>query len=198
VPPKTASTDAQRARRRRIVDAGLALLRERDYDKIQMRDVAEQANVALGTVYNYFASKEHLFAEVLIAWAALLGPSLSRNPLRGGTDAERLTEVFHRSVRAFQRQPQLARLVATLEASSDPFATEVLSRLGEATTGVYVAAMRDVDAARAHAIVRVLDAVLSSGLRSWVAGRISAADLNDRLTEAIRLLLAADARATPR
>jgi AcrR family transcriptional regulator len=189
VPPKTATTDAQRARRQAVVDAGLALLRTRDYEQIQMRDVADEAGVALGTVYNYFASKDHLFAEVLIAWASALGPHLGRNPLRGTTDRERLTEVFHRSVRAFQRQPQLARLIATLETSTDPLATAILARLGEATTGVYMSAMHDVEPERAHAIVRVIDAVLASVLRSWVAGRMTITEANQRLSEAIALLL---------
>ena len=188
--PKHATTEAQRARRQRVVDGGLTLLRSRDYDKIQVKDVAEEANVALGTVYNYFSSKDHLFAEVLIAWAATLGPSISRNPLRGADDAERLTEVFHRSVRAFQRQPHLARLVATLETSSDPFATEILARLGETTTKVYVEAIHGVDDVTARAIVRVVDAVLASGLRSWVAGHMPITEVYDRLTEAIALLLA--------
>ena len=63
-------THTQQARRDRIVDAGLALLAERDFDKIQVKDVAEAANVALGTLYHYFSSKDHLFAEVLVRWAA--------------------------------------------------------------------------------------------------------------------------------
>ncbi len=172
-----------------VVDAGLALLDSRDYDNIQVKDVADEANVALGTVYNYFSSKDHLFAEVLIAWAATLGPNISRNPLRGETDAERLTEVLHRSVRAFERQPYLARLVATLETSPDPYATEILARLGETTTQVYAGAMHDVDPARARAIVRVVDAVLASGLRSWVSDHAPITEVNDRLTEAIALLL---------
>jgi len=187
--PKSATTEAQRARRQRVIDAGLALLRERDYEKIQVKDVAEQAGVALGTFYHYFSSKEHLFAEVLIAWASTMGTNIARNPLRGETDVERLTEVFHRSVRAFQRQPQLARLVATLETSSDPYATEILARLGEATTSVYADAMHDVDPVTARAIVRVVDAVLASGLRSWVAGHMQIAEVNDRLSEAVALLL---------
>src|SRR5207302_11400049 len=131
--------------------------------------------------YNYCSSKDHLFAEFLIAWAATMGPSISRNPLRGTNDVERLTEVFHRSVRAFQRQPHLARLVATLETSSDPFATEILARLGETTTTVYATAMHAVDDDTARAIVRVVDAVLASGLRSWVAGHAAITDVNDRL-----------------
>jgi fatty-acyl-CoA synthase len=32
----------------------------RDYEDIQIREVAEAADLALGTVYRYFASKEHL------------------------------------------------------------------------------------------------------------------------------------------
>src|SRR5271154_598600 len=107
-------TDAQRARRNRIVDAGLTLLGERDYDKIQVKDVAEEANVALGTLYHYFSSKEHLFAEVLVRWAATLRSSLTRHPPQGLTPREKLTEALHRSVRAFQHQPQLARLIASL------------------------------------------------------------------------------------
>ena len=90
---------------------------------------------------------------------------------------------------ARQRQPQLARLVATLETSSDPAATEFLGRLGHATDDVYASAMRSVDRARATAIVRVVDAVLASGLRSWVAGRMTIAQVNDRLSEAIALLV---------
>src|SRR6185295_5371780 len=105
------------------------------------------------------------------------------NPLRGPTDAQRLTQVINRSVRAFQRQPHLARLVATLETSSDPYASEILARLGETTTKVYVEAIHGVDDVTARAIVRVVDAVLASGLRSWVAGHMPITEVYDRLTE---------------
>ena len=179
----------QQARRDRIVDAGLALLDERDFDKIQVKDVAEKANVALGTLYRYFSSKEHLFAEVLVRWAGTLRTHISRNPLRGTSDAQRLTQVINRSVRAFQRQPSLARLVATLETSSDPYATEILDRLGRTTGDIYVEAIHDRDRETAHRIVIVVDAVLAARLRSWVAGRISIAKVNEDLADVIELLL---------
>lgn len=181
-------TDAQQARRDGIVDAGLTLLGERDYDKIQVKDVAEEASVALGTLYHYFASKEHLFAEVLVRWAATLRTNISRNPLRGTTDAQRLTQVINRSVRAFQRQPSLARLVATLETSADPIATEILARLATTTNDIYLEAIHDVDRQTAQRIVTVVDAVLASRLRSWVAGRISITTVTDDLADAIALL----------
>jgi TetR/AcrR family transcriptional regulator, cholesterol catabolism regulator len=186
---KSPLTDAQQARRDRIVDAGLALLNERDFDKIQVKDVAEEANVALGTLYRYFSSKEHLFAEVLVRWAGTLRTHISRNPLRGTTDAQRLTQVLNRSMRAFQRQPSLARLVATLETSSDPYATEILDRLGRTTGDIYVEAIHDLDRETAHRVVVVVDAVLAARLRSWVAGRISIATVNEDIADTITLLL---------
>ncbi|MDQ1479067.1 MAG: TetR/AcrR family transcriptional regulator, cholesterol catabolism regulator [Actinomycetota bacterium] len=182
-------TIAQQARRDRIVDAGLTLLAERAYDKIQVKDVAEEANVALGTLYHYFSSKEHLFAEVLVRWAATLRTNISRNPLRGLTDAQRLTQVISRSVRAFQRQPSLARLIATLETSADPYATEILARLAQTTNDIYVEAIHDADRDTAERIVRVVDAVLAARLRAWVAGRITIATVTDDLADAIGLLL---------
>jgi TetR/AcrR family transcriptional regulator, cholesterol catabolism regulator len=187
--PTAPLTVAQRERRGRIVDAGLALLAGRDYEKIQVKDVAEEANVALGTLYHYFSSKEHLFAEVLVRWAGTLRTNISRNPLRGATDAQRLTQVISRSVRAFQRQPSLARLVATLETSADPLATEILARLAHTTNDIYLEAIHDVDRATAQRIVTVVDAVLASRLRSWVAGRISITAVSDDLADAIALLL---------
>ncbi len=191
---KSSLTHAQQARRDRIVEAGLALLAERDYDKIQVKDVAEEANVALGTLYHYFSSKEHLFAEVLVRWAGTLRTNISRNPLRGPTDTQRLTQVINRSVRAFQRQPSLARLVATLGTSADPYATEILARLAETTNDIYLEAIQDVDRDTAQRIVGVIDAVLASRLRSWIAGRISITAVSDDLTDAIAFLLDPESR----
>jgi AcrR family transcriptional regulator len=150
--------------------------------------VAEEAGVALGTLYHYFSSKEHLFAEVLVKWAGTLRISIARHPLAGDTPHRRLTEALHRSVRAFQRQPQLARLVAALELSSDPFATEILARLDQTTTAVYLELLSDVEPSRARIIVRSADAVFDSMLRAWSAGRLPIVDLYDYVADAVAVL----------
>jgi AcrR family transcriptional regulator len=181
-------TGNQRARRQRVIDAGLALLERNEYERIQVKDVAEEAEVALGTLYHYFSSKEHLFAEVLVKWAATLRTSLARHPLAGDTPQERLTEVLNRSVRAFQQQPQLARLLASLELSADPFATEILGRLDQTTNSVYLEVLEGIEPDRARKIVRTAGAVLDSLLRSWSAGRLLITDLYDFLGESVGLL----------
>lgn len=59
------SSAAQRDRRKRILDATLALASKGGYDAVQMRAVAERADVAVGTLYRYFPSKVHLLVSAL-------------------------------------------------------------------------------------------------------------------------------------
>lgn len=56
---------SQAARRERILDAAIELAEEGGYEAVQMREVAERADVALGTLYRYFPSKVHLLVTAL-------------------------------------------------------------------------------------------------------------------------------------
>ena len=38
------------------------------FEAVRLRDVASHAGVALGTLYRYFGSKDHLMASALLAW----------------------------------------------------------------------------------------------------------------------------------
>ena len=84
-------------RRQRIVDAAMAMLEDREFERIQVKDIADGASVALGTVYHYFSSKEHLFGEVLVQWAGSLRTSITRRSLAGADPAARLEDALHRS-----------------------------------------------------------------------------------------------------
>jgi AcrR family transcriptional regulator len=55
-----ASTPRGEETRAKILEAALALFRERGYDATTMRAVAGRAGASLGNAYYYFASKEHL------------------------------------------------------------------------------------------------------------------------------------------
>ena len=59
-PPGSGLRPAQRARYDRIIASAKELATEGGYDAVQMRAVAERSGVALGTVYRYFPSKNHL------------------------------------------------------------------------------------------------------------------------------------------
>jgi AcrR family transcriptional regulator len=180
---------SQRERRDRIIEAGLSLLRTHEHHQIQMKDVAAEAEVALGTVYRYFQSKDHLFAEVLAHWASQLQTSVERRPLRGATNAERLTDVLHRSMRAFQGWPQLARVVMALESSEDPFTREIFARNMARNTKIYVEALKGLPAPIASDVVSVATSVFDLQLRQWVLGSQSIADVYDRIDRAVWIIL---------
>jgi TetR/AcrR family transcriptional regulator, cholesterol catabolism regulator len=188
-PAPSVLTAKQRARRQRVIDAGLELLETRDYDKIQVKDVAERAEVALGTLYHYFSSKEHLFAEVLVKWAATLRTDITKHPLKSTTPADQLVEALHRSLRAFERQPQLAKLVGTVETSADPYAAEIHMRLERTMRGIYVELLEGIEPETATAIVKVVEAVFGSMLRTWSVGRIEMSVVREQLDETVALLL---------
>jgi AcrR family transcriptional regulator len=90
---------AQRARRDRIVVAAIELLDAAAYEDVQMRDVAERAGVALGTIYRYFSSKEHLYAAALLAWSSDYGQPRRAASLDDLDDEARLRTLLRRAVR---------------------------------------------------------------------------------------------------
>src|SRR5207344_457638 len=98
---------AQRERRKRILDATLALASKGGYDAVQMRTVAERADVALGTLYRYFPSKIHLLVSALALELEKIQEKLERKPIPGDTPDERMQFVLSRVTRAMQREPHL-------------------------------------------------------------------------------------------
>ena len=98
---------AQRERRRRILDATVALASKGGFDAVQMRAVAERADVALGTLYRYFPSKIHLLVSALARQFEETETNLGRKPIPGDTPAERVTFVLTRATRGLQREPHL-------------------------------------------------------------------------------------------
>ncbi len=74
--------------------------------------------MALGTLYRYFSSKEHLYAAVLHEWAAF--DRVRRVRTARLTPEERLRRRAHAVVRAFQKQPQFFKAHVLLQTSADP------------------------------------------------------------------------------
>src|SRR5712692_3668615 len=87
---------AQRERRKRILDATLALASKGGWEAVQMRAVAERADVALGTLYRYFPSKIHLLVSALARELARVQERTSRIPMPGETPYERLMFILAR------------------------------------------------------------------------------------------------------
>jgi AcrR family transcriptional regulator len=176
------------ARRERIIGTAFDLLVESDYDTIQMRDIAESADVALATLYRYFPSKEQLFAAVQLEWVERLHRRVAQRPLRGGSNLDRLLDVIHRSILAFRKKPQFYRLLLLLEATKDPIARGLYESMQEATTATYLEAMVEVDGDTAEGLLTATLAILGAEMRAWALGKRSLEDAERNIEASLRLL----------
>ena len=185
--PETLRRD-QFARRQRIVRAALRALANSDYDQVRISEVARDSGVALGTLYRYFASKEHLFAAVFVEWQAALKKKLEKEPPLGGTEAERLRDVFHRTIRAFQLQPQFYRVVMILNATTDAYAADLYQSISSQFQDTVQTAFPGPFDDDHAAILGTVNAVLDGSLRSWVMNRQTIQDVYNNVDAAIRLI----------
>jgi AcrR family transcriptional regulator len=181
---------AQRDRRRRMLDATIALASKGGFEAVRMRAVAEKADVALGTLYRYFPSKIHLLVSGL-------GRELERGQERGGaaipgdTPYDRLLFVLDRITRAMQRDPNLTEAMTRAFMFADASAAEEADVVAKLIERMFTRALRDGEPTEEdRALARVVGDVWLSNLVAWVTRRSSASDVGERLELTVRLLLA--------
>jgi TetR/AcrR family transcriptional regulator, cholesterol catabolism regulator len=184
------SSAAQRERRQRILDATLALASRGGYEAVQMRAVAERANVALGTLYRYFPSKIHLLVSGLAREFERNQDKLDRITIPGATPYERMLYVLGRITRAMQREPMLTEAMTRAFMFADPSAAAEVAVVARLMERMLTGAMHDGEpSADEIAIARVIGDVWLSNLVAWVTRRASASDVSNQLELAARLLL---------
>ncbi|MBG0565029.1 cholesterol catabolism transcriptional regulator KstR [Actinoplanes aureus] len=181
---------AQRDRRRRILEATLALASKGGYDAVQMRTVAEKAEVALGTLYRYFPSKIHLLVSALALELEAIQDKLTRKPLPGDTPYERTIYVLGLMTRSLQRDPLLAEAMTRAFMFADPSASAEVNAVARLMEEMVTRAVHDGEpTADDRAKARVIGDVWLSNLVAWVTRRASANDVVNHLELATRLLL---------
>ncbi len=186
----TVLSDEQSDRRDRVVAAATELAEAGGYDAVVMKAVADRSGVALATIYRWFASKDHLLTEVLLAWGGELSTALSRRPARRrrrGRPGRRAARPGHgrrriapAAGRGRRRRGALGRRRArsTRRASSTRW-----------STGWIGIALGDAEVPERDAVIQVLEHVCFSAIIGLATGRQSAADATAELATAARLLL---------
>jgi AcrR family transcriptional regulator len=182
-------TPNQMARRTRVLDAALELASEGGYDAVQMRDVASRAQVALGTIYRYFASKDHLLAECQLESWRTMHERLALRPLQGDTAADRVLDLIQRMMRSVAREPQQAAALVTAGATPDPAVRACQAELIAYQDAVLASAMGDLDPDVKADVARTLRYVWFSVLLGWVNGWNDFDAITREFEAAARLLL---------
>jgi TetR/AcrR family transcriptional regulator, cholesterol catabolism regulator len=189
-PPADLGSAAQRERRKRILDATLALAAKGGYEAVQMRAVADRADVALGTLYRYFPSKIHLLVSGLAREFERAQERLGRSPLPGDTPSDRVLSVLGLVTKSMQREPLLIEAMTRAFMFADPSAAAEVNTVARLMETMLTRAMHDGEpTADERAIARIIGDVWLSNLVAWVTRRASADDVTAHLELAARLLL---------
>ncbi len=191
---------AQRERRKRILDAAITLASKGGFEQMQMRAVAERADVALGTLYRYFPSKIHLLVSALAMQFEQARENFDRKPIPGETPGDRVMYVLGRTTRTLQRDPNLTEALTRAFMFADASVANEIHVVGMHVTRMLMAAMRDPEEVMASseppepteeeiAIAKVIGDVWLASLVQWVTGRASANDVAKSMDVAVHLLL---------
>jgi AcrR family transcriptional regulator len=152
--------------------------------------VAEQANVALGTLYRYFPSKIHLLVSGLAREFERTQEKLDRTSIPGDTPYQRMIFVLGRMTRTMQRDPLLTEAMTRAFMFADPSAASEVNTVAALMERILIRAMHEGEpTADDAAIARIIGDVWLSSLVAWVTRRASANDVTSHLELAARLLL---------
>ncbi len=161
--------------RARVVEAAIEAFQTRSYGEVTISDVAEAAEIAKGSVYRYFDSKEDLFTaaiETLLADTATSFASAVEalgGPEGLAGDPEKAALVFGRLVAGVL--PMLLELGARAAKGHDPsddLARRVLRTLAEAGGRPFAGVAADSDEA-VRAGLAVIETAFSTVMR-WALG----------------------------
>lgn len=183
-------TPGQTERRERVLRTALELGRVGGYDAVQMRDVAAEAGVALGTIYRYFSSKDHLLAAALVYWVTELENQVMRRPPTGASTTDRVLSVIRRAQRAMEREQNLSEALVTALVSPDPGAASCQRQMTIIMTRTIARGLGDdlADDIRDDT-ARILGHVWFSALVGWVLGWSNIDKVSDEVETACHLVL---------
>lgn len=140
-PPASALTARQEARRNRILAASTELACGGGFDAVQMREVAELSEVALGTLYRYFPSKIHLLVAVMEDQLGQLQTALRTRPPSASAPGDRVADTLLRAFRALQREPLIADAMFRAMIFADRSVRAQVDTVSRLTTSIIVEAM---------------------------------------------------------
>ena len=185
-------SNAQEEKRRLLLNAAVKVFARKGYHASRVGDIAEEAGVAYGLLYHYFASKEEVLRSVFRdTWRALID-TIKSVEQAGDPPREQLRKVAQILLRSWSRDPDLVR-VLVLEVTRSQHLPGEMDEIVES----FAAIQEIIERGQADGTIRAdLDARLASYvfygaveelLTGWVLGRLP--DSEDDVARAERTLV---------
>jgi TetR/AcrR family fatty acid metabolism transcriptional regulator len=172
-----ARADRQADRRRQILAAAVKVFAQKGFHASRVGDIAEEAGIAYGLVYHYFASKEDLLETIFrTTWTEML--ARVREVEEAGVPAsEAVRQVTALLLRTWRRDPDLVRVLVR-EVTRNPHVQQEVEEITAAMQALERIVRRGQESGefRTELDPRVAAAVfygaLEEVLSSWVLGAL--------------------------
>ncbi len=167
------------------------------FEAVRLRDVAAHANVALGTVYRRFRSKEDLLIAALDQQIADHQRHLLERPPNGATPLDRVASFFQGATRSLCRRPNLARALIRAVATGDPELTQKMAAFHNRVNDLVTMSLRGASApgegaptsSEEQAVARSLQMVWFASLVGWSGGVHGQSEIMEQTCAAAELML---------
>ncbi|MAI77936.1 MAG: hypothetical protein CL917_03270 [Deltaproteobacteria bacterium] len=134
--------DPLEERSRRIVETAVELAEQGGFEAVRLRDVAQDAGVALGTLYRRFRSKEDLLIAALAVETGNLEKRFAQRGVRGADEIERVMDFFGLVNRGLLRRQNLARALIRAVSSGEPGLAQKMASYHQHIERMLVMALR--------------------------------------------------------
>jgi len=196
VAPDTATTRtppaSQLARRERILDAAVDLATEGGYDAVQMREVAERADVALGTLYRYFPSKVHLLVSAMGRTFVELQQSVQTSDPATSTPEERVYRVVAAVTRYLAKNRRLSGAMLRALMIADQDAGREVDAVGDLMVGFIAAASHEpgtTPSERDTLVAHIIGKVWLTDVLTLLSRRMTVSQVLEDLEATIALVM---------
>jgi len=107
---RVGDADLVERRRAQIIEAATRLVARQGFAKTVVRDIADEANISVGLVYEYVRSKEDILFLVYEYWAAVWGAGLAEALAQPGDPLERIEAAVNFLVRISDKHADVIHL----------------------------------------------------------------------------------------
>jgi AcrR family transcriptional regulator len=185
------------SKRVRILETAIELAEKGGYENVRLRDVAAQADVALGTLYKRFPSKESILVAALEMEAEKLEKKMTKKPVEGDTALDRVIEFFNTASQTLFRKPNLGRAILRALTSGDQELTGQVAAFHQRITMMIIAALRgapagalDTDPKNSEQMLAfIMQQIWFSGLVGWMGGLITKPMVLEQLRMTLTIVL---------
>jgi TetR/AcrR family transcriptional regulator, cholesterol catabolism regulator len=188
--PAVPSTPAQHGRYERVLQAATAMLAIGGEDMLQMKDLAQRAEVSLATVYRYFPAKDHVLLAIAYNRYENALRRVAGEAPNGATVQERVTNHLLREFAAEQRDQKLTASLTKVLTDTRPDYREIVRQVVDLHMTVLrqvAVGGRPLSREQRWRLLITLE-VFGAATRRWLAGLSSAAEARFEIRMGCHLL----------